>query len=133
MPAVYKIAMAGACGVAAGVLAMGLLHGQAAPAPPPAYLISNAESVTDSAMLAQYGAAVGKTLAAFGGHMIVRGAVPVGLDASTLPKGVFVVVQFSSMKALQDWWHSPAYSAIRPLREKSVVGRLFALEGAASP
>jgi uncharacterized protein (DUF1330 family) len=33
------------------------------------------------------------------------------------------------MRALQDWWNSPAYSAIRPLREKATIGRLFALQG----
>jgi uncharacterized protein (DUF1330 family) len=47
---------------------------------PPAYLIANIEEVTDKAMLAQYGAAVPETGAAFGGHVIVRGSTPVMLD-----------------------------------------------------
>jgi Domain of unknown function (DUF1330) len=46
-----------------------------------------------------------------------------------LPKGKFAIIQFPSMQALQDRWHSPAYAAVRPLREKSTVARLFALEG----
>jgi uncharacterized protein (DUF1330 family) len=133
MQATYRTAIVGAFGVIAGASAMGALRAQAAMAPPPAYLIANAEAVTDSATLKQYGAAVGKTIAAFGGHLIVRGAPAVKLDASPLPKGVFVVVQFPSMTALQDWWNSPAYTAIRPLREKSTVGHLFALEGAPTP
>jgi uncharacterized protein (DUF1330 family) len=113
----------------AGAAGMGIAHAQSAPPDRPAYLISNAEAVTDSATLAKYGAAVGKTITDFGGHAIVRGSMAVKLDTSPLPKGVFVVVQFPNMKALQDWWHSPEYSAIRPYREQSVVGHLFALEG----
>jgi uncharacterized protein (DUF1330 family) len=128
MTAVYRMVLVAACDVVVGVFAMGVLHGQAPPAPPPAYLISNAEAITDTAMLARYGAAVGKTIAAFDGQVIAAGSA-VGLDSSPPPKGAFVLIRFPSMKALQDWWNSPAYSAIRPLREKSTIGRMYVLQG----
>ena|ERR1700693_4673832 len=60
-------------------------------------------------MPAQYGAAMPKTEAAIGGHVIVRGARRVMLDSSPLPKGAFLVIQFPSMQDLQGWWNSPAW------------------------
>jgi uncharacterized protein (DUF1330 family) len=126
-------ALVGTLGVFAGAAALGILHAQAASADAPAYVIANAEAVTDSATLAKYTTVVGKTIRDFGGHVIVRGAMPVKLDASPLPKGVFVIVQFPSMKALRDWWNSPEYSAIRPYREQSTVEHLFAVEGVPAP
>jgi uncharacterized protein (DUF1330 family) len=128
-----KTALVGTLGVLAGAAAMGIVHAQSASVDTPAYVIANAEAVMDSAMLSKYGAAVGKTISAFGGRIIVRGSPAVKLDASQLPKGVFVVVQFPSMKALQDWWHSPEYSAIRPYREQSTDSHAFALEGVPTP
>ena len=43
--------------------------------PKPAYLISNAETVTDTTMVKQYGGLVGKTIRDYGGTVLV-GAVP---------------------------------------------------------
>ncbi len=126
-------ALVGTLGVLAGAAAMGILRAQGPSAAAPAYVIANVEAVTDSATLAKYGAGVGKTISDFGGHLIVRGAVAVKLDASPLPKGGFVIVQFPSMAALQNWWNSPEYVALRPYRERSTVSHLFALEGVPAP
>jgi uncharacterized protein (DUF1330 family) len=119
-----------ALAVASGVLAA--VH-QPEPTPAPAYLISNAETITDTIMVRQYGMAVGKTIKDFDGLVIVRGAPPVVLDSLRVPKGRFVIVQFPSMKKLQEWYNSPAYAAIRSLRERSTTGTFFALEGAPTP
>jgi uncharacterized protein (DUF1330 family) len=122
-------ALVGTLAVLAGAATMGVVRAQGPAAAAPAYVIANAEAVTDSATLAKYGAAIGKTISDFGGHIIVGGAMAVRLDSSPLPKGVFVIVQFPSMQALQNWWNSPEYVAIRPYRERSTVSHLFALEG----
>jgi uncharacterized protein (DUF1330 family) len=103
------------------------------PAPAPAYLISNAETVTDTIMVRQYGMAVGKTIKDFDGIVLVRGVPPVLLDSSRAARGRFVVVQFPSMQRLKEWYNSPAYAAIRSLRERSTTGTFFALEGAPTP
>jgi uncharacterized protein (DUF1330 family) len=108
-------------------------HAQATEPRTPAYVIANAEAVTDSALLLKYGASVGKTITAFGGRVLVGATPAVALDSSTPPKGRFVIVEFPSMQALQEWWHSPAYTAIRPFREQSTVGRIFALDGIPAP
>jgi uncharacterized protein (DUF1330 family) len=131
MKTAMKMSLVGAVAFLAGASAMQALHAQSAGAP--AYLVGNIESVTDEAIFAQYRAAAGKTQAPFGGHALVRDAAPVRVDSSTLPQGKIVILQFPSMKALQDWWNSPAYAAVRPLREKSTVGRLYAVEGLPAP
>lgn len=106
---------------------------QPEPAPAPAYLISNGETVTDTIMVRQYGMAVGKTIRDFGGTVLVGATAPVVLDSSRAPKGRFVIVRFPSMERLQEWYNSPAYTAIRPLRERSTTGTFFALEGVPTP
>jgi len=114
-------------------VACGALAYQPKPEPAPAYLVSNAESITDTSMVRRYGASVGKTIRDYGGTVLV-GAVPaVELDSSPAPKGRFVIIQFPSMQALQEWYNSPAYTAIRPLREKATTGHFFALEGVSTP
>jgi uncharacterized protein (DUF1330 family) len=127
----FKISLVGALGFLAGASAVQVLHAQTAGAP--AYLVVNIESVNDAATFAQYREAATKSFAPYGGHRLVRDATPVPLDSSILPEGKIVILQFPSMKALQDWWNSPAYTAVRPLREKSTVARLFAVEGLPTP
>lgn len=114
--------------VAAGALAF-----PHEPPPAPAYLISNAEMITDTIMVKQYGASVGKTIKDFGGTILVGAAPALELDSAPPPKGRFVIVRFPSMQVLQQWYNSPAYTAIRPLREKATQGRFFALLGTPTP
>jgi uncharacterized protein (DUF1330 family) len=115
------------------ILSIAMLWG-ALQAPRPAYLISNAETVTDTAMVKQYGAAVGKTIQDYGGTVLVgASSAVVELDSQSAPKGRFVIIRFPSMEALQQWYNSPAYTAIRPLREKATSGHFFALEGVPTP
>ena len=114
------------------LLAIAIGFGAVAPAPP-AYLVSNAETITDTAMVRQYGASVGKTIRDFGGTVLVGATSAVELDSSAAPRGRFVIVRFPSMQMLQDWYNSPAYAAIRPLREKATTGHFFALQGVPTP
>ena len=131
MKCLSKMALVGAFGIVAGAAAMGVLRAETAAAP--AYLIVNIEEVKNDVAWRQYRNATPATEAAFGGRALVRAAKPIMIDSSPLPKGTWVVLQFPSVKSLKDWWNSPAYSALRPLRENSTVGRLFALEGVPAP
>lgn len=123
----YWAAAFGVLGICAGAAGSQLL--QAATEERAAYLYANIESVKDQAQYDRYRAAVAATHAAYGGRFLVRGATPVMLDNSPVPQGTVVIIRFPSMKNLQDWWNSPAYSAIRPLRESGTVSTLFAAEG----
>ncbi len=77
----------------------------------------------------QYQTQVGATQVPFGGRFLARGAKAVMLDNSAEPKGTIVIVAFPSMKNLRDWWSSPAYNAVRPIREANTVMQLYAVEG----
>ena len=122
-----KMALAGIAGAFLGALGMNALH--AATAVPQAYLIANIQEIKDNDSYQKYRTQVAATQAPYKGHFLVRGATPVAVDKSNLPKGALVIVAFPSMKELQAWWNSPAYSAIRPLRENATVGQLYAVEG----
>jgi len=96
---------------------------------PPAYYVGNVQEVKDPDAYKTYAGKVPETLTPFGGKFIVRGAEPVILDASRKPPGYIVVIQFPSIKNLRDWRNSPAYSAIRPIRERLTTGQNYAVEG----
>ena len=95
----------------------------------PAYLISEADTIKDLAAIKEYGGKVPETLAPFDGHyhFIVGGGKPQGLDGEA-PQGI-VVIAFDSAEQLRAWYDSPAYQAIKPLRQSAVKGRMFLVEG----
>lgn len=127
MGSTRHIALAGLIGIAAGFAGMAAFAAQTAA--PPAYYVGNVQEVKDADAYKVYAAGVAGTLTPFGGKFIVRGAEPVILDASRKPPGYIVVIAFPSMNNLRDWWNSPAYSAIRPIRERLTTGQNYAVEG----
>lgn len=130
MKPIYGVAATALCGALAGASLVQGLHAQSVSAP--AFFVANIEQVTDPVTMAAYRAEADKTEAPFGGKFLARGT-PQAVDSSPLPKGNILIIEFPSMKALKDWWNSPAYSALRPLRERSAVGRFYAIEGIAAP
>jgi uncharacterized protein (DUF1330 family) len=42
-----------------------------------------------------------------------------------------VVIQFDSSEQAHAWYNSPAYAAIRPVRQAATKGRMFIVEGVA--
>jgi uncharacterized protein (DUF1330 family) len=125
-----KTVLAGLSGMALGAAGVGALHAQSAP---PAFLVANIQAVKDQATYDKYRAAVAATQVAYGGRFLARGAKAVMLDASPTPQGTIVIISFPNMKALQEWWKSPEYSAIRPLREIATVSTIYAVEGLPLP
>jgi uncharacterized protein (DUF1330 family) len=47
------------------------------------------------------------------------------------PKGRFVVIAFDSAEKAREWYDSPAYTAIRPIRQSASKSRVFIVEGLA--
>jgi uncharacterized protein (DUF1330 family) len=131
MKRAFGMVLAGLAGIVMGAGGMDALR--AATAEAPAFLIGNIQAVNDPAIYRQYQQAVLATHEPFGGHFLVRGAHAVVLDTSAQPPGTIVVLAFPNMKALRGWWNSPAYAALRPLREKATRGQLYAVEGVAAP
>jgi uncharacterized protein (DUF1330 family) len=123
----YRIALAGAAGIALGAVGMAAIAAQTAA--PPAFYVANIQEVKDAQAYTAYTAKVVDTLTPYGGRFIVRGAEPVIVDASKKPPGYIVIIQFPNMKSLHDWWDSPTYSSIRPIRERLTTGQAYAVEG----
>ncbi|MEJ2323052.1 MAG: DUF1330 domain-containing protein [Gammaproteobacteria bacterium] len=90
-----------------------------------AYLIAN-YTINDPAGYDAYVAAVGPTIFAHGGEILVAG--PGSTPVEGAPGEVTVVLRFPSMAALQGWYDSPEYQAIIDLRRNSTDGHLVFAE-----
>ena len=120
----HKLSLAALAGVLIGV-AGGAIHAQQAKTAP-GYVIAEVE-VTDLATMQKYGEKVPETLAAFNHHYVVRGSKTQSLEGEP-PKGV-VVIAFDSVEKAREWYDSPAYAAIRPIRQRAAKSRIFIVEG----
>jgi uncharacterized protein (DUF1330 family) len=72
--------------------------------------------VKDADRWAQYVAGVGRTLAAFGGRVLLRASAEPLAGVKPRLRGI-AVVEFHSREDILRWHESPAYQALVPLRE----------------
>ena len=47
------------------------------------------------------------------------------------PKSRVVIIAFDSVEKAREWYDSPAYAAIRPIRQRAAKARIFIVEGVA--
>ena len=98
----------------------------------PAYLVALVE-IHDPAGFQSYHEQFEATLVPFGGRLVSFGAtiVPLeGMDGSTAKAAI---VLFPSLQMGLDWFESPAYQKIAPLRQRSARTRGFFVEGLPVP
>jgi len=93
---------------------------------PPAYVFAEV-NVTDPGGMGQYRAKLGETLAPYGHQILISGGKTDPLEGDA-PKTI-VVISFDSMKDARAWYDSPAYQAIKPIREKAATSRVFIVDG----
>ncbi len=124
MKAHYSLVLALA-GVAIGAAAAEGLKAQGNPS---AYYIGEID-VTDEAGWKDFASRVEPTVKAFGGRYLARGDKIQAFDGEA-PKRV-AVIAFDSLARVQAWRASPAYTALKPLRDKSAKLRAYAVEGEA--
>ena len=125
----HKLFIAIVAGLFVGAAAQNAIRGQQAKTPP-AYVISEVDAITDPTALKEYAAKAPETLAPFNGHFVVRGGKTESLDGGAPPKGI-VIFAFDSAEQAHAWYDSPAYAAIRPIRQAATKGRTFIVEGVA--
>ena len=121
----------------AGV-SIGLITARAIPAqavkPVPAYVIAEVEpdptKPADAAASRKYSEEAPKAIAAFGGQYLVRGAKAETVEGNT-SNGRIVVIAFDSLEKARGWYFSPAYEAVKPIRQNSTKSRILILEGVA--
>jgi len=123
----HKLALAVLAGVVIGVASASRIHAQQAKMAP-GYVIAEVE-VTDLTTMQKYGEKVPETLAPFEHHYVIRSSKIQGLEGEP-PKGV-VVIAFDSAEKARAWYDSPAYAAIRPIRQSAAKSRIYIVEGIA--
>jgi uncharacterized protein (DUF1330 family) len=135
MRTTYKVAVALFIGISTGYVGAQTVRTQGAK-PPPAYIIAEVEA--DPAKQAnpvdatRYAEEAPKSLAAFQARYLVRGGNVQTLEGDA-PKGYIVVIAFDSVEQARDWYNSPAYEAIKPIRQNTTKSRLLLAEGVISP
>lgn len=93
----------------------------------PAYYVAEFQP-TDREGIKPYSAQVESTFKPYGGRFIVRGGEP-DVKEGFGAQGRLVVIKFDSLKQAQDWFASPAYQKIIPIRQKSGNTRSYIVEG----
>jgi uncharacterized protein (DUF1330 family) len=124
-----KLAVAVLAGVAIGVAGAQAIPAQQVKTPP-GYFIAEV-AVTDVPTMQKYGEKVPETLAPFQHHYVVRGGKPQALEGEP-PKSI-VVIAFDSAEKAREWYDSPVYQAIKPIRQSSAKSRVYIVEGLPTP
>jgi uncharacterized protein (DUF1330 family) len=127
MKANLKLVLAALVGVSIGAVCAKVIHAQQVKVAP-GYVIAEVE-VTDPAIVQKYSEKVPETLAPFNHHYVVRGGKTQSLEGA--PPKLIVIIAFDSAEKAREWYESPAYQAIKPLRLSAATSRLFIAEGIA--
>ncbi len=122
-----KLALAVLAGVSIGVAGSKAIHAQQVKTPL-AYIVAEVD-VMDPTTFHKYAEKVPETLAPFNGHYLVRGGKVQAVEGEA-PKRITVIV-FDSAEKARGWEDSPAYDAIRPIRQSSAKSRIYIVEGIA--
>ncbi|MCH8113638.1 MAG: DUF1330 domain-containing protein [Proteobacteria bacterium] len=94
-----------------------------------AFFVATAK-VKDPTKYGDYAQKAGASMKEFGGEIIVRGQVREVLAGGADHNGVGIV-RFPDVKSLTDWYASPAYQAIIPLRDEAADMTIVAYEAPA--
>ena len=88
--------------------------------------------VTDPELYAEYVRRVPATVTRHGGRYLVRSNRTVSLAGDWRPQRV-VLLEFPSLDRLREWWSSPEYQALAPIRERSTRAMALAVEDQSAP
>ena len=123
-----KLVFAVLVGVLIGITGDIIIQGQQTNTPP-GYLIAEAD-ITDPPALEKYAEKLTDTVAPFNHHFVVRSSKIQPLEGDA-PKSRVVIIAFDSVEKAREWYDSPAYAAIRSIRQDAAKSRIFIVEGLA--
>lgn len=92
-----------------------------------AYIIGMMK-VMDADRYAEYRGGVSAAMEKYGGRFLVRGGTCHCLEGAPADRRV-VVVEFASMEALQRFWNSPEYEALKKVRQEASEADIWAIQG----
>jgi uncharacterized protein (DUF1330 family) len=93
-----------------------------------AYCIVYERRIHDPKMFEEYRKQVMATLEAYGAKFLVRGGKFTALEGE-MPFERIAVLEFPSRKAAEDWYNSPAYQKILPLRLNAMEAQFIVVDG----
>lgn len=88
--------------------------------------------VTNTEGYQEYSRQVPETIAKYGGHYLVRGG-KMELREGEWPGARTVVLEFPSLARALEWYESPEYRPLRPVRQANSRARIAFFEGVSSP
>jgi uncharacterized protein (DUF1330 family) len=94
----------------------------------PTFFIAEVE-IHDAEKFMEYANQFGGTLTAFGGQLLSFGAEIAPLEGIEATTARAAIVVFPNEKAGADWFASPEYRKIAPIRQQSAKTRAFTVAG----
>jgi uncharacterized protein (DUF1330 family) len=133
----HKLALTVLTGISIGLIAGEAIHAQQVKTPP-AYIFAEVEKdpnkPDDPAAMKKYAELVPKTVAAFGGQILVASpSNKVQTLEGEATKGFITVLTFASVEKARAWYKSPPYEELKPLRENTRKSRVLLVEGVRHP
>lgn len=92
-----------------------------------AYAIARLQDATPHPDIIEYIERIGATFAPFGGRFLVHGSGHEVLEGSW--PGHVVAIGFPSLEQAREWWNSPAYREIAPLRSRHIPSDIILVDG----
>lgn len=92
-----------------------------------AYVIAHLQEAAPHLEIAEYIERISGTFAPYGGRFLVH-ATQHEVKEGSWP-GHVVMIGFPGIDEARDWWASPAYQEIAPLRSRHVEGDIILVEG----
>ena len=97
----------------------------------PGYAIGHLRNVRFGAEIIGYLERIDATLEPFGGRFLIHGARAECMEGSWT--GDLIVIAFPSLEIARNWYASPAYQAIAPLRSRNADGEILLIDGVEEP
>ena len=94
----------------------------------PAWFVATAYSVSNPAEFEEYQKLAKPTVEQYGGKFIAGGFKVEVADGNWSPIAL-VVAEFENLDRAKEWYHSPEYSAVKPLRLNSTDSALILVDG----
>lgn len=92
-----------------------------------AYVIAHLQEAAPHPEIAEYMERISGTFAPYGGRFLVH-ATRHEVKEGSWP-GHVVMIGFPGIDEARDWWASPAYQEIAPLRSRHIEGDIILIEG----
>ncbi|GIE76346.1 hypothetical protein Aph02nite_22960 [Actinoplanes philippinensis] len=92
-----------------------------------AYAVAHLRTLSDHDDVLTYIEKIQDTMQPYGGRFLVHGAAAEVVEGEW--PGALVVVSFPDLRAAHDWYASPAYREILPLRTDHIAGDVVLVQG----